>query len=68
MFKRKQKRGFAEVHAEGDWGRCGTCGTPRIFIPWNEKVDIIACNHMSCEKYRNPDGTIPVPGEKQGEI
>ncbi|HUV56550.1 MAG TPA: hypothetical protein VMV84_04890 [Dehalococcoidales bacterium] len=54
MFKYKQKR----VHAEGDWGRCGICGTPRILIPWNTKVDILACDNVNCDKYRSPAGAI----------
>ena len=54
MFKHKQKR----VSVEGDCGSCDKCGTPKILIPWNDKVDILVCDNSHCATYRNPAGTV----------
>lgn len=41
--------------------RCISCQERLLQVPWNTKGEILYCENLDCEKYRNPQGFVPLP-------
>lgn len=40
---------------------CSNCREPLTRVAWNTLVDILICENLSCTRYLQPQGSIPVP-------
>lgn len=47
---------------------CGHCGTKLTRIAWNTMYDLLYCDNLNCDRYRQPQGSIKVDMRSMHEV
>ena len=56
MASRLKLRAEGADEVQDDVKKCDCCGYNLIWLKWNKGSDMLVCDNVNCQKYRQPVG------------